>query len=275
MVLAPQPTTWEALRQKADFPTHREALLVDLNGDEVDTGFDSILRTDGDPESLAVVSRKYRQIPHTEVLDYFDRVTEGMGEREVVSHQFPLNGARFYAKIRLPEQKFEFRAGGRTETLDLMITLRNSYDATTALRLDFGAYRLVCTNGLMIGSSFFRHRQIHLTEIDYGKLRDQFQGQAENFAEKVSPIFESMGETEVTESFLQDLEKRLKKAEVAQRHISRAFTLYRNPSREEDRPRTLWSLYNAFTDHTTHAVESELGNALSERVFGILSKAAA
>lgn len=41
------------------------------------------------------------------------------------------------------------------------IVLRNSYDGTSALKLSLGIYRLVCSNGLVAGTSFEEYRVTH------------------------------------------------------------------------------------------------------------------
>lgn len=52
----------------------------------------------------------------------------------------------------MPMQKNEYRPE---------IVLTNSHDATCSLRLTLGVYRLVCTNGLVVGETMFTERFVH------------------------------------------------------------------------------------------------------------------
>ncbi len=67
----------------------------------------------------------------------------------------------------------------------MQFIVKNSYDGTNTLQIALGAFRLVCTNGMVIGKRFFGYSQRHIGSqigIDanllkgkVGQLADQFQ----------------------------------------------------------------------------------------------------
>jgi len=51
--------------------------------------------------------------------------------------------------------------GARTKSHFPTINVLNSHDGSTALRVEFGVFRMVCANGLWAGSAFESHRLAH------------------------------------------------------------------------------------------------------------------
>lgn len=90
--------------------------------------------------------------------------------------QFEANGFVLHktsaARVRQPERQgyqkhlFTFRHAdlqlrGVGDSVPQII-LKNSYDGTSSLQIMLGVYRLVCANGLLVGSSFETHRVRHV-----------------------------------------------------------------------------------------------------------------
>ena len=104
------------------------------------------------------VSNRYGFISTQTLLD--NLATEGFTPRAVqvarVNKQerqgFQKHIVRLQHNDMMPMQLNEFRPE---------IVLVNSHDASTSLKLMLGMFRLVCTNGLVIGESVFCHRFIH------------------------------------------------------------------------------------------------------------------
>ena len=53
--------------------------------------------------------------------------------------------------------------------IDILIS--NSYDGTSSFKINIGIFRLVCSNGLVLGSAFFERRVKHIGEDFYSNVR--------------------------------------------------------------------------------------------------------
>jgi hypothetical protein len=71
-------------------------------------------------------------------------------------------GARMKATLRFTEKEFEVTRNGKKDLINPTVEYFNSYDGCWAERLMFGAYRLVCSNGLIVGEKIFTERLIHV-----------------------------------------------------------------------------------------------------------------
>lgn len=127
------------------------------------------------------VSDKYAYLPTTQLLDDFEKLGWGVvkaaqrkpnartlkkleksgGEYEWTKHQLILQ----HPDIRIKEKS--------GEVLIPQIILQNSYDGMSSFSLHIGVYRLVCTNGLVIGTHEFsklrvRHMGYTFEELEAG-----------------------------------------------------------------------------------------------------------
>lgn len=243
--------TVEDLRNKLDFPVERVPLFGQRdNGDQFSTDRQALLRTDGDGvRVLGVVSHKYAFLPHAEMLDGFLESLKGMGPVEMTKAHVLNGGAKFMASFRFPERSFH--VGPKKDKINLSLTLRNSYDCVWAGQVLLGAFRLVCSNGLVIGESFFRRKQIHLGHVTVGSLRNMM---TETVAEKMGQLeasFQSLHSTALTPEQKKTVWEQAAKV-IPLRHVNAARALYEAPARKEDGAPTLWGVYNAFTEHFTH-----------------------
>jgi hypothetical protein len=78
------------------------------------------------------------------------------------------------------------------------LLLRNSYHGRTKILINLGMYRLVCKNGLMLGSNFesisFKH--IRITKSDVEQVLEIMK---DSYTNKVAPLISSLKSIEMTE----------------------------------------------------------------------------
>lgn len=113
-------------------------------------------------EYISQVSQRYELVSNEKVFRPF---VEKFGLENV---------KRFYqyGKGRYTFAEFEtgrtFNLGMGTDQADIIrerLVVQNSYDKTRAFSFMFGAFRLVCTNGLYSGQALIAFRQKHIGEI--------------------------------------------------------------------------------------------------------------
>src|ERR1700730_7918498 len=98
--------------------------------------------------TIGVVSKRYALLPHANVVGTLRETFKGqeIEERIRVTH----NGARMHIEITLSNVTLKI-AG---EEIAMRLVVGNSYDGSHKVQIVFGAYRLVCSNGMIIGRKF-------------------------------------------------------------------------------------------------------------------------
>lgn len=110
---------------------------------------------DGNIYALNKVSKDYKLVQHHEALyKALDAIITNhpeFGIPEIVTH-FTNNGGRMYAKMIFPEA---IKIQG-DDPVKPQVVLTNSADLSKRFTLLFGAFRLICSNGMVIPDSRFK-----------------------------------------------------------------------------------------------------------------------
>ena len=186
------------------------------------------------------------------------------GEFSFKKLEIAANGARMFAHI---EGKREIDIGGK-DTVRPTLILINSMDGSTRFGFKVGAFRLVCSNGMIAGMAMMNILIRHTSGVDFEAILNSGHKALENL-EKVSiPRWRRMKDTPVKPEYAIKLLQN-KKLGIPDRLNNRILEL----TKETDMI-TLWALYNHYTYHLTHeyrgseerrlfissAVERVLGN---------------
>lgn len=120
---------------------------------------------------VGVVSKSYQLLQHTEVLDFacavlrkanlpLDQVHTELGLTEY--------GERMEPSLRLPE-KYAFDPGDG-HPMALRLECWNSVDGSTRFRALMGWFRVVCSNGLIIGVTHSDYRRRHVGDLQLADI---------------------------------------------------------------------------------------------------------
>lgn len=123
---------------------------------------------------LGIVSPQYEIVPHVKVLETFDSLDFLKRTKVDVCKE----GALLFAEYRLQngiKHEFEVQKG---DVVDFGIRAFNSYNQQTGIGFELIAYRLVCTNGLVVPKGLsrlsFRHFNNDRINDFGGVVRQQF-----------------------------------------------------------------------------------------------------
>jgi len=111
--------------------------------------------------SVGVVSKQYQLVQH---MDIFDRTIKAMEKTKMDISKSKINlsmsnyGERMALTIELPDMAID---PGDGHDLALQFWCFNSVDGSSRLRLLLGWFRLVCSNGMVIGSVDTDYRKRH------------------------------------------------------------------------------------------------------------------
>lgn len=137
--------------------------------------FDTIVREPlfpGEPPiPVGMVSRKYNLIQHHDVVS---RVRESLCGEKIDPDKLMCTvklteyGSRMRLRIDLPaNHDFPVAVG---DTMKLSVECLNSVDGSVALQVMLTWYRLVCLNGMIVGTTLARSRQIHTESLSLGEI---------------------------------------------------------------------------------------------------------
>jgi len=149
-----QPVLWGYSRDL--HPADRFKALVDA-----DTG-----------KLFSIVSQDYRVIRHEEAVEQVEEAlyqSNDFGDFQVETNFFN-QGGRMRRTYRFPNVEMEIEP---EDTVNPELHLFNSYDTSWPFTVLLGAFRLVCSNGLVIGKKFLHFRKRHIQDLGQIGLKDQ------------------------------------------------------------------------------------------------------
>jgi hypothetical protein len=137
----------------ADFPVSLKPLHYRENGSftEVPRRLAVVRQDNGVP--LAVVSDRYSIVPHRKVLDIAERASQSLDVGPVPRGVYvDRQGARMRAIFKYPTLAQPVL--GRDEICPCLM-IQNTYDGTSRIAIQIGAFRFVCTNLAVGGGGVF------------------------------------------------------------------------------------------------------------------------
>jgi hypothetical protein len=120
----------------------------------------------------SIVSKDYRLIRHEDAITEVEQElsgTKGLGEYEVMT-DFYNDGGRMRRTYRFKNVGVEVR---KDEVINPELHLFNSYDTKWPLVVSLGAFRVICTNGLVVGERYLHLRKRHVYAIGQIDVRDE------------------------------------------------------------------------------------------------------
>lgn len=201
-----------------------------------------------------IMSDRYKLIKHEEVIEAVQEAFKANTEYGVPTENitFLKDGARMRTKYTFPEISVNV---GNDSGLHPSVEILNSYDGGWRLNVLFGAFRLVCSNGLVIGEKVLHERRLHVGEIDPMYIKEVLNQGMETFSIQKG-IWDTWVDRNIEENEKQKLidelgfsdkqkENLMEEIEVASGETLRNAT-------------TLWIVYNIVMQYITHKIKSQM-----------------
>ncbi len=194
----------------------------------------------GGNKVISVVKDSYKLIPNRELIEPFLDQISGLNVRWKIdpSHSFcELNRMRLqitFPDILLKDEDSE---------IPLSLYLHNSYDMSEGVRCLWGAIRLACSNGLLLGTIMGTFYSRHTQGFTFKNINTQF----DRATDKISDVHERithLRNTPVSENLMEELQKSLGKKRLAE--ITQTD---RVPDSSQ------WQLFNNITYYISHEVD--------------------
>lgn len=126
----------------------------------------------GTGKLFSIVSQGYRPIRHEDAIDRIESAidrTPDLGQYGTET-SFYNDGGRMRRVYRFTDRWVEIQQG---DCVNPELQLYNSYDAKWPFIVILGAYRIICSNGLVIGRDFLRMKKRHVYDLDTLGLEEE------------------------------------------------------------------------------------------------------
>lgn len=235
------------------FDVKEAAVTFDTPQGDVPTDYKLIVREDNNT-ILSCMTNSYQLIKNADLLDIALPALKERGAHLKESEIFG-DGARTSWKFRIPDIKLKIDKG---DYVNPEVIIKNSYDGSCEASAIAGAYRLVCSNGMVIGYTLGKNSVRHTIwnrNVNIGEIIDEVLASIDTVFKADFPLLvdtkvRQKDITNIIELFPQNQTKN-----VVQKMIGKP-------------PKTYWDLLNAATwvaSHTmnrkaesTHRFESKL-----------------
>lgn len=225
-----------------NFPVELQPMFLS-NGQEI-ANRKAVVRTDT-MQTLGLVSNDYGLVKHSTVIDTFRKnVKQDVTEKVNLTH----DGAVLFYQMMFPKVESEIRKG---DLVRMQMIVKNSYNGSNTLQIIFGAFRLVCSNGMILGTKFLSFNFKHIGEV--GGINDEMvQNSFVEYVNSFSDKMETVKQMSRVPATITDDAFNPKKIEMPQYLLDEAKTSFQT---EQDK--TVWGYYNALTFAVSHKLKSE------------------
>jgi len=234
-------------------------------------------------EIFAISSKKYKLIKHEDVLENIEEVLDRENSMGPYSRIISLDkkGGRMRATYRFSEAEVEIKDAARstTDLVNPTIEVFNSYDLTWRHTVLLGAFRLICSNGLVVGETFMKFRKRHMQDLYLEDVKEALTvgvHQLEQQAISWEGWSEEKMELSVVDKTIEDL--KLNKKETAllleEPEVGTNLTIdewkilldFGESYKERVELFTKWTFFNILTQFITHKVSLLRRNELETRI---------
>tara|TARA_R100001463_G_scaffold43080_2_gene90034 strand:- start:43908 stop:44693 length:786 start_codon:yes stop_codon:yes gene_type:complete len=228
-----------------------------------DTGYKFIVNDDTN-KIVSCMTENYQLVSNKEVMNQIEPVMKSSKAVFKEAQMFGENNARTKWTWYYPNISVEV---GKDDILNPEITVQNSYDGSWELSFLAGAFRILCSNGLTIGTILDAKRNRHsIYNTDLLKIGDMVTDTVAKCEEVFVDEFSKLINTKLSKRDTARVIKRLPQQAVE------PFVRY---IKGHDM-KNYWDLLNAFTWVTSHALNRrhQSTNKLEKEVFPLIRKMA-
>ena len=247
------PIQW--VKDKAGHPAEEHEAIVDL-----DTG-----------KVFCIVSTHYKLIRHESAIEQVERAIaerRDLGQFQVVT-EFYNDRGRMRRTYRFLEIEVEISAG---DPISPELIVFNSYDTAWPFIVLLGAFRIVCTNGLVVGEKFLHLRKRHIYELGQINVAEEIGTALKRFNQQATE-WKGWTEKKLTPKVYAKVLETMKFGIKAKVEVDNKVSNEAVGFDADGFPvLTVWGFYNILTSHITHnsvslnhrvEMESRLREAMS------------
>lgn len=206
---------------------------------------------------LGIVGFQYVIVDDNKLYEHFSTIASKLKMKYELKKRVELKGgSRTIMEIEFPDIKISVAKG---DDLKLRLYLINTYDCTSTAKMSLGLYRLVCSNGMIVGTKDVSVGYRHIGNVN----------------EKLVEIFSEYLKTKVDagKTFIIDLQKTKFKNEMEmlsmiekQNFLGKRYTEKVIEALDKEKlaeALSAWKMYNAYTYVIAHEIKANADNKLN------------
>jgi len=216
--------------------------------------------SEGERRFYNFASEDYLVVHHEEFLDHAMKTIKKMGEfgKPEVKPKLLCDGARMEADIFFPDiEKPEIQKGDNVEP---KLTLFNSYDLSWQARYQFGANRLICTNGMVAFKVLKELKSKHRTSLSMSGMSAELAEGMAAYSEQTE-LWRSWADRQLQPGEVEELWEPL---DIGERYKQQILELPETGTGMtigdflNAGSISVWNLHSILTQFATHELESDL-----------------
>jgi len=236
------------------------AITAGSESEILETGYKFIMREDTD-DILSCVTEEYKLVPNQVIIESAAPILKDVGAVLTEAQSFG-NGSRTSWTWKIPGVKVKV---GPKDYVNPTITLKNSYDGTVQLHILAGAFRIICSNGLVIGVTISRKVNKHsIYNVNLDKIEDTIRDTVDTVTNVFDRDFPVLTETKVIPKHVAGLIKMF--PDFTMEPMTQYLMAHK--------PKTYWDLLNTATYIATHHMRRnyETTHKLESSIYPSVSK---
>lgn len=217
--------------------------------------------------SFAVLTKLYKLTPHEEMLEVADAALFHSPEYGKVRKNIRLfdDGAKMRATYVFPEVEVEIQHGDKVNP---QIEIFNSYDGRWGRKIFFGAFRLLCSNGLVVGKKLYQYVASHSTEFNQKEVEKMLVSSMEeltNQAEFWKRWVDEVVTPEKYEKIMEQMPLSKKDLKVVESEVEVSSEIMLDAIRT--RTLSMWIFFNILAQYCSHHITNHGKRVAVERAM--------
>jgi hypothetical protein len=210
---------------------------------------------------ISCMTNEYKLVTNESIIETATPILKDCGAKLTECKTFS-NGARTMWTWTIPDVSVDI---GNGDMVNPTITLKNSYDGSLQLHILAGAFRILCSNGLVIGTTISDKMNKHsIYNMNLDKLENSIKDTIDTVENVFINDFPVLTETEIKPKYIKQLIE-----------MFPSFTMeYLTQYLLANNPKTFWDLLNAATWVSTHNMKRnyETTHKLESRIYPKITK---
>lgn len=208
---------------------------------------------------FGICSDLYQIIHYEDIIKMVETTVKNLpefGEIEILPQMIG-NGEKMLIKAKFIGTEYEIKKG---DVVNPQIAIRTSYDLGWKLVAMFGAFRLVCSNGMTVGKIFSKFAKRHMVSLEPASLTKSIQEGMINYSEQTG-LWQKWANKKLTSEMYDTLWEALpftpgEKEKIEALPEVATGLIFNDPIARK--ASSIWDFHSVLTQYITHEVKSEV-----------------
>lgn len=212
-------------------------------------------------QTFNICTDAYKPVYHEEVIKLVEEAAARLPEfgKPTIKVQMLADGGKLRVEAKFEEVKFDInpKVG---DLVNPTIDVFSSYDLGWKYGGSFGAFRLVCSNGAKVGTSFDSFKKRHLTSLDPMELSETINSGMLKFSEQTD-LWKTWANEQISADRYTSMWEELPFSAPEKEKIEmlpEAGTHLLLPAALASNSLTRWDFFNVLTQYASHEIKSEI-----------------